>query len=60
MACSIDIEDRKQAEQALLRNQIYLTEAQRLSRTGSFTWKPASGEIVWSDEAVPHVAARSG
>lgn len=48
---SFDIEDRKRAEQALIRNQIYLTEAQRLSRTGSFAWKPTSGEIVWSAEA---------
>jgi transcriptional regulator with GAF, ATPase, and Fis domain len=30
--------------------QAYLAEAQRLSVTGSFGWKPASGEIVWSDE----------
>jgi GAF domain-containing protein len=30
--------------------QAYLAEAQRLSATGSFGWKPASGEIVWSDE----------
>lgn len=48
---SIDIEDRKQAEQALARNQIYLTEAQRLSRTGSFAWKPATGQAIWSAEA---------
>ena len=30
--------------------QAYLAEAQRLSATGSFGWKPSSGEIVWSDE----------
>jgi transcriptional regulator with GAF, ATPase, and Fis domain len=30
--------------------QAYLAEAQRLSVTGSFGWKPASGEIVWSEE----------
>src|SRR5215468_5282605 len=30
--------------------QAYLAEAQRLSVTGSFGWKLASGEIVWSDE----------
>src|SRR5262249_28646032 len=30
--------------------QAYLAEAQRLSATGSFGWKPATGEIVWSDE----------
>src|SRR6185369_7833738 len=25
-------------------------EAQRLSHTGSFGWKPDTGEIIWSDE----------
>jgi transcriptional regulator with GAF, ATPase, and Fis domain/predicted ATPase len=30
--------------------QAYLAEAQRLSTTGSSGWKPATGEIVWSDE----------
>src|SRR5215467_15199328 len=30
--------------------QAYLAEAQRLSTTGSFGWKPASDEIVWSEE----------
>src|SRR5262245_53579574 len=30
--------------------QAYLAEAQRLSATGSFGWKPATGEIVWSDQ----------
>jgi signal transduction histidine kinase len=32
------------------RQEAYLAEAQRLSRTGSFGWRPSSGEIVWSDE----------
>jgi PAS domain S-box-containing protein len=45
-----DIEDRKRAEEALQRSEAYLAEAQRLSHTGSFGWKPDSGEIVWSDE----------
>ena len=30
--------------------QAYLAEAQRLSATGSFGWKCATGEIVWSEE----------
>ncbi len=34
----------------LRESQSYLAEAQRLSATGSFGWKPASGEIVWSEE----------
>jgi formate hydrogenlyase transcriptional activator len=45
-----DIEDRKRVEEALRRNEHYLAEAQRLSHTGSFGWKPVNGEIVWSDE----------
>src|SRR5882672_10618965 len=45
-----DITERKLAEEALRRSEHYLTEAQRLSHTGSFGWKPDEGEIVWSDE----------
>jgi PAS domain S-box-containing protein len=45
-----DIEDRKRVEEALRRSEHYLAEAQRLSHTGSFGWKPDDGEIVWSDE----------
>jgi signal transduction histidine kinase/CheY-like chemotaxis protein len=40
----------KKAEEALRRSEMYLAEAQRLSRTGSFGWDPSSGEIYWSDE----------
>jgi PAS domain S-box-containing protein len=47
---SIDIEDRKQAEDALRRNEAYLAEAQRLSHTGSFGWNTSTGEIFWSEE----------
>jgi len=32
------------------RSEIYWAEAQRLSHTGSFGWKPASGELIWSEE----------
>jgi signal transduction histidine kinase/CheY-like chemotaxis protein len=42
--------DRKKAEQAFRRSEMYLAEAQRLSHTGSFGWDPASGKIFWSDE----------
>src|SRR5579862_5916990 len=45
-----DIEDRKRVEEALRRNEHFLAEAQRLSHTGSFGWKPDTGEILWSDE----------
>ncbi len=42
--------DRRFAEQKLQRSEAYLEEAQRLSHTGSFGWRPATGEILWSDE----------
>jgi formate hydrogenlyase transcriptional activator len=42
--------ERDRAEQALGRTEAYLTEAQKLSHTGSFGWRPDTGEIVWSDE----------
>src|SRR5258706_4942311 len=40
---------RKQA-QALRRSEACLAEAQRLSRTGGFSWSVPSGEILWSEE----------
>jgi PAS domain S-box-containing protein len=36
----------------LRRSEAYLAEAQRLSRTGSFGWKPSTGDIIWSDETL--------
>jgi PAS domain S-box-containing protein len=41
---------RRQAEEALQHNEVYLAEAQRLSHTGSFGWQVASGKIYWSAE----------
>lgn len=46
----IDIEDRKRAEEQLRRSEAYLSEAQRLSHTGSFGWQVSTGEILWSEE----------
>jgi PAS domain S-box-containing protein len=47
---SVDIEERKEAEDRLRRSEAYLAEAQRLSHTGSFGWTPSNGELHWSDE----------
>jgi signal transduction histidine kinase len=41
---------RRGVEGALRRSEAYLAEAQRLSHTGSFGWKIASGKMVWSKE----------
>ncbi|HZC80367.1 MAG TPA: PAS domain-containing protein, partial [Nitrospiraceae bacterium] len=37
-------------EEKLHQSEAYLAEAQRLSHTGSFGWKPSTGEIIWSEE----------
>jgi len=47
---ALDVTEHELLTQELLRREAYLTEAQRLSHTGSFGWKPDTGEIVWSDE----------
>jgi PAS domain S-box-containing protein len=44
--------ERKKAEESLRRSETYLAEAQGLSHTGSFGWKPSTGEIIWSEETL--------
>ena len=46
---SIAIEHGRTAEE-LGQSQAHLAEAQRLSSTGSFTWRVAKGEIIWSEQ----------
>src|SRR5882724_1956365 len=50
LGSAIDVTEHELATQELRRREAYLAEAQKLSHTGSFGWKPDSGEIVWSDE----------
>jgi PAS domain S-box-containing protein len=47
---AIDIEDRKRAEEKLLRSEESLLEAQRLSHTGSWRHDIASGAVIVSPE----------
>ncbi|MCU1300522.1 MAG: multi-sensor signal transduction histidine kinase [Candidatus Sulfotelmatobacter sp.] len=42
--------ERKLTQAALRHSQAYLAEAQRLSHSGSFGWRVATGEIIWSEE----------
>src|SRR5260370_1193453 len=37
-------------EEKLQRSEAYLAEAQRISHTGSFGWRPSTGELLWSEE----------
>src|SRR6266852_3819662 len=45
-----DIDERRRSEEKLRRSESYLSEAQKLSQTGSFGWDVSSGEIYWSEE----------
>src|SRR5258707_8167835 len=46
----MDVTEYELLTQELQRREAYLAEAQRLSHTGSFGWKPDTGEIIWSAE----------
>src|SRR6201998_1762659 len=45
-----DISERKKAERELRRSEGYLTEAQKLTHTGSWAWNLRTGVLFWSRE----------
>jgi PAS domain S-box-containing protein len=45
-----DVTDQRRAEESLRQSESYLTEAQRLSHTGSWAWSPEVGIKYWSEE----------
>jgi PAS domain S-box-containing protein len=45
-----DIDERKRAEEALSRNEAFMTEGQHLARVGNFAWRVATNEITWSEQ----------
>jgi PAS domain S-box-containing protein len=47
---AFDIEDRKQAEEKLRRNEAILAEAQRLTHSGSWSWNVHTRDAFWSRE----------
>jgi PAS domain S-box-containing protein len=46
----VDVTEHELLTRELRRRAAYLSEAQRLSHTGSFGWQPAQRKHVWSDE----------
>src|SRR3984957_11374297 len=46
----VDVTEHEFLTQELRRREAYLAEAQRLSHTGSFGWRPGREEHVWSDD----------
>lgn len=47
---SVDITQRKRAEEALHFSQLELQEAQSVARVGSWKWNIKTKQITWSDE----------
>jgi len=47
---TVDITDRKRAEESLRRSQAYLAEAERLTHTGSFAGDATTKPLYWSEE----------
>jgi PAS domain S-box-containing protein len=45
-----EIAERKRAEEKLRRSKAFLTEGQRISHTGSWSWNVSSGKVAWSEE----------
>jgi PAS domain S-box-containing protein len=42
--------ERRRAQEELRRSEAFLVEGQRISRTGSWAWSVATGEMSWSTE----------
>lgn len=47
---SIDIDDRKRAEEKLRRSEAFLAEGQRISMTGSFSWVLNTDDVTFSEQ----------
>src|SRR5881392_471283 len=45
-----EIIERENAEQKLRHSEAFLTEGQRISHTGSWSWDVSSGRAAWSEE----------
>jgi PAS domain S-box-containing protein len=49
-AVIVDISERKRAEEELRRSEAFLAQGQRISHTGSWRWRVATGSVYWSEE----------
>jgi PAS domain S-box-containing protein len=49
-ALQAESRQRERAQSEVRRSEVFLSQAQRLSNTGSFSWRPSTGQILWSEE----------
>src|SRR5438876_9319840 len=45
-----EIAERNSAEEKLRRSEGFLAEGQRISHTGTWSWKVSNGKVTWSEE----------
>ena len=57
LGTSVDVTERRRAEDALRRGEAYLAEAQRLSRTGSWAWDPRRDRMLHCSEEIFRIYA---
>ncbi|MEA2910118.1 MAG: hypothetical protein QOJ15_2199 [Bradyrhizobium sp.] len=50
VAFVLDLNERKRAEQALMRSEAYLAETQKLTHTGSWAWDVRSQKVLYCSE----------
>src|SRR5258708_927764 len=50
VAFVLDLTERKCAEEALMRSEAYLAEAQKLTHTGSWAWDPRTEKVLYCSE----------
>jgi len=50
VAFVLDLSEQKRTERALRRSEAFLAEGQRLSSTGTFSWRVPTDEITWSNQ----------
>jgi PAS domain S-box-containing protein len=50
LGLSVDITERKHAEESLRQKEMELKESQRLAGVGGWQWDPVTDTVVWSEE----------
>ena len=51
----LDLTERKRVDEALMRSEGYLAEAQKLTHTGSWAWDPRNEQVQYCSEEMFHI-----